>query len=146
MPSVKSILMGTAMAFTTASAHMIMNTPVPYGSPNNSPLDASGSNFPCKATSNSGAKVNQMAIGAPQPLKFTGSAVHGGGSCQISLTKDSPATKSSKWMVIHSIEGGCPAKNQQGNLPGDNPGELDPSTYSFTIPDGIAPGAYTLAW
>ena len=133
------------MASTMVRAHMIMRTPAPYGSPDSAPLEPSGADFPCKTLSNAGAKVNQMAIGAPQDLQFTGSAVHGGGSCQISITKDTPATKSSKWMVIHSIEGGCPAKNAQGNLPEDPTG-TGADTYKFTIPDGVAPGAYTLAW
>ncbi|KAL9076077.1 MAG: hypothetical protein Q9161_001124 [Pseudevernia consocians] len=88
-----------------------------------------------------------MAIGAPQTLSFLGESVHGGGSCQISLTTDTPATKSSKWMVIHSIEGGCPAKGVAGNLGADNSASApDPDTYSYSIPTGIAPGAYTLAW
>ena len=135
--------MTIAMVVTTVNAHMVMATPVPYGSPNNSPLAADGSDFPCKTTSNAGATVNQIAIGASQLLDFTGSAVHGGGSCQISLTKDMPAKKTSTWQVIHSIEGGCPAKNVGGNLAD---GQNDGSVYSFTIPNGIAPGGYTLAW
>ena len=50
-------------------------------------------------------------------------------------------------MVIHSIEGGCPAKGVAGNLGADNSAsQPDPDTYSFAIPMGIAPGAYTLAW
>ena len=88
-----------------------------------------------------------MAIGASQKLSFLGESVHGGGSCQISLTTDTPATKSSTWMVIHSIEGGCPARNQAGNIGADNSASApDPDTYDFSIPLGIAPGAYTLAW
>ena len=130
------------MASTMARAHMVMFSPKPYGNPTTSPLDAGGADFPCKATSNTGAILNQIPIGAPQTLMFNGSAVHGGGSCQVSLTKDTPATKSSKWMVIHSIEGGCPAKGQPGNLPDGQ----SANTYQFTIPDGISPGAYTLAW
>lgn len=147
MYSIKNILAASAIAALTNSAHghMVMATPPPYGSPNNSPLLADGSNFPCKATSNAGGTVTNMAIGASQKLSFTGEAVHGGGSCQISLTTDSPATKSSKWMVIHSIEGGCPAKNTPGNL-GEDANAPDPDTYNFSIPQGIAPGAYTLAW
>ena len=69
--------------------------------------------------------------------------MHGGGSCQISLTKDTPATKSSDWMVIHSIEGGCPAKNVAGN---EAEGSSGGSNYTYTIPEGISPGSYTLAW
>ncbi|KAL9134707.1 MAG: hypothetical protein Q9175_004108 [Cornicularia normoerica] len=149
MHSINNILTASAIALfaTTAQGHMIMATPPPYGSPNNSPLVADGSNFPCKATSNSGGTVTNMAIGAPQKLSFLGESVHGGGSCQVSLTTDTPATKSSKWMVIHSIEGGCPAKNVAGNIGADNSASApDPDTYSYSIPTGIAPGAYTLAW
>ena len=92
--------------------------------------------------------MTDMSIGQEQILSFNGTAVHGGGSCQISLTKDNPATKSSKWMVIHSIEGGCPARNTAGNLPeGADPDTTkDPDTYKYKIPEGIAPGAYTLGW
>jgi len=150
MPAIKTILMASAIAFNTvANGHMILAHPVPYGSPDSSPLAGDGSNFPCKSTSNAGATVNDMAIGAPIELSFNGSAVHGGGSCQVSLTKDTPATKNSKWQVIHSIEGGCPAKGVGGNLPepkGPPTSTSDPDKYSFTIPQGISPGAYTLAW
>ncbi|KAL9071008.1 MAG: hypothetical protein Q9161_004508 [Pseudevernia consocians] len=144
-----SILSFSALALfvSTAQGHMIMATPPPYGSPDNSPLIADGSNFPCKATSNSGGTVTNMAIGATQKLSFLGESVHGGGSCQVSLTTDAPATKNSKWMVIHSIQGGCPARNQAGNIGADNSASApDPDTYDFTIPAGITPGAYTLAW
>ena len=146
MPSVKSVLAASAVAFfTSANAHMILLTPPPYGSPNSSPLDASGSDFPCKgATSISGGTVTNMAIGSQQQLSFKGSAVHGGGSCQVSLTKDQPATKNSKWMVIHSIVGGCPAK-AAGNLP-ENPNGNGADKFSYTIPQGVDPGKYTLAW
>ncbi|CAF9915217.1 hypothetical protein IMSHALPRED_002376 [Imshaugia aleurites] len=149
MSSIMSILSFSALALlaSTAHGHMIMATPPPYGSPDNSPLNADGSNFPCKATSNSGGTVTNMAIGATQKLSFLGESVHGGGSCQVSLTTDTPATTSSKWMVIHSIEGGCPARNQAGNIGADNSASApDPDTYDFSIPQGIAPGAYTLAW
>ena len=88
-----------------------------------------------------------MEIGSKQQLSFNGSAVHGGGSCQVSLTTDNPATKNSKWMVIHSIEGGCPARGQAGNMPGgENPTEQGGDKYDYTIPQGVAPGKYTLAW
>lgn len=149
MYSINNVLAASAVALfaATAQGHMVMATPPPYGSPDNSPLIADGSNFPCKATSNSGGTVTDMAIGAPQKLSFLGESVHGGGSCQVSLTTDTPATKSSTWMVIHSIEGGCPAKNVAGNLGADDSATApDPDTYSFAIPEGIAPGAYTLAW
>jgi len=124
---------------------MILLTPPPYGTPNSSPLDAQGANFPCKATSSSGGPVTNMAIGQQQTLTFKGSAVHGGGSCQVSLTTDNPATKNSKWIVIHSIVGGCPAKGVAGNLP-ENAQGSDAGKYDYAIPQGVAPGAYTLAW
>lgn len=149
MPSIKALFSASAIAFfATTDAHMILAQPPPYGSPNSSPLDPSGSNFPCKATSNTGGPVTSMAVGAPLEMSFNGSAVHGGGSCQISLTKDTPATKDSKWMVIHSIMSGCPARDAGGNLPESptgGPGK-DPNAYKYTIPQGIEAGAYTLAW
>ena len=146
MPSVRSVLAASAIAFfASTNGHMILLTPPPYGNPDSSPLEASGSNFPCKGTSNAGGQTTNMAIGSKQSLSFKGSAVHGGGSCQVSLTTDNPATKNSKWQVIHSIEGGCPARNAAGNL-GDNPNLQGGDRYDYTIPQGINPGKYTLAW
>ena len=147
MRYIKAALSASAIALlaSRAHAHMVMAQPPPYGSPNNSPLEAGGSNFPCKSTTNSGGPVTNMAVGSQQTLQFKGEAVHGGGSCQISLTTDNPATKNSKWMVIHSIIGGCPARNAAGNL-GEDANQLDPDTYKYTIPTGINPGTYTLAW
>lgn len=140
-----------AKAFTIAtlasyaSAHMLMAEPKPYGSPDNSPLFEDGSNFPCKGAVNDGSASNTYKAGSTQQLAFTGSAVHGGGSCQISLTTDKNPTKDSVWKVIHSIEGGCPAKGQEGNLP-ENANLEAPDKYGFKIPEELAAGDYTLAW
>lgn len=131
-------------------SHMIMNTPVPFGktSLNNSPLDASGSDFPCKQRpgvySAEGAS-NEMALGSDQPLSFTGSAVHGGGSCQISITYDKAPTKDSVFKVIHSIEGGCPMRDASGNN-GNDANQVSPSSYSFKVPDNLPTGEAVLAW
>ncbi|KAF4626483.1 hypothetical protein G7Y89_g11677 [Cudoniella acicularis] len=126
------------------SSHMIMNTPPPY-KVDNSPLLANGADFPCKNTFTGGSGTTSMAIGSVQPLKFTGGATHGGGSCQISVTYDTTITKSSTWKVIHSIEGGCPVQNQAGNI-GEDANALDPDTYSFTVPSALPTGTATLAW
>ncbi|CAF9915976.1 MAG: hypothetical protein HETSPECPRED_002697 [Heterodermia speciosa] len=132
-----------------ASAHMIMKTPTPYGasSMTNGPLAADGSDYPCKqrpGVYDKGSASNTMAVGSPQTLSFTGSAVHGGGSCQLSLTKDLKPTKDTDFRVILSIEGGCPA-NTAGNLPPDEHGS-GASTFQYSIPQDVAPGDYTLAW
>lgn len=145
-----------------SSAHMIMNTPVPYGKStlNNSPLAADGSDFPCKLRGTTFAMEdpsNVMAVGSSQNLAFTGSAVHGGGSCQISIAmlpsgttlstlSDSDA-KSLSFKVIHSIQGGCPEQGVVGNsLTSDSADAVDPSTYNFTIPASVPAGNATLAW
>ena len=120
-----------ALACTT-SGHMIMLTPTPFNNEtiDNSPLDSSGANYPCKSTgdasfySAAGIK-NEMAIGQPQTLSFRGSAVHGGGSCQLAIT----------WSGIESFDGGCPAIDGSG-----------PSTYQFSIPNGGPAGDYVFAW
>ncbi|MCJ1333794.1 hypothetical protein MMC10_010494 [Thelotrema lepadinum] len=136
------VLAAASSLFSPASGHMIMASPKPFlinGSPvDNSPLSAGGNNFPCKATSPSsysktGITNEPMAIGKTQKLSFTGSAIHGGGSCQLALTKDLAPTPSSSWQVILSIEGGCP-------------GVSSPSEFDFSIPQGISPGDYTFAW
>ncbi|OTA59749.1 lytic polysaccharide monooxygenase [Hypoxylon sp. EC38] len=89
-----------------------------------------------------------MVIGEEQTASFLGQAVHGGGSCQFSLSglisngswSDS-LSKDLEWKVIHSVEGGCPARNQKGNLDGPNQDK-----YSFIIPEGIEPGDYVFSW
>jgi len=135
---------------TFASAHMLMNNPVPYGKSNlnNGPLLADGSDFPCKlreGTYDLQGASNVYAQGSTQQLSFTGQAVHGGGSCQVSITTDENPDKNSVWKVIKSIEGGCPAKGQEGNMGGD-PDAEDPYKYSYTIPKELAAGKYTIAW
>jgi hypothetical protein len=75
MVSFKSIILARlAMAPLYAHAHMIMANPVPYGNPNNSPLDASGSDFPCKAVPYTVKTMNEWKIGSTQTLAFTGTA------------------------------------------------------------------------
>jgi len=150
MPSTRNILAAFAATILSgAHAHMMMGTPVPYGKStlNNSPLLADGSDFPCKQRSGvyaaEGAS-NTMPIGVNQTLSFIGSATHGGGSCQISLTTDKAPTASSQWQVIYSIIGGCPT-GAAGNIGGD-PNGSGASKFEFSIPEGIAPGEYTLAW
>ncbi|RYP50900.1 hypothetical protein DL768_003660 [Monosporascus sp. mg162] len=126
---------------TAAEAHMIMKTPKPFGGPelDNSPLTSG--NFPCKVKGdpatfyNADGLDNTMAIGETQTLSFTGSAVHGGGSCQLAITKDLAPSASTSWQVILSIEGGCPSKSGQAA-----------DTYGFKIPDSVAPGQYVFAW
>ncbi|KAJ5462747.1 hypothetical protein N7475_007691 [Penicillium sp. IBT 31633x] len=149
MKFISSTLMATLLGVSMVNAHMIMSSPTPYSadSLNNSPLEADGSDFPCKLRPNAfQAPTTEtiIGIGESHPLSFTGSATHGGGSCQISLTTDLEPSKSSTWKVIKSFEGGCPA-NVEGNMAG-GPDVPDPYTFNFTIPDGISPGKYTLAW
>jgi hypothetical protein len=135
---------------TSVGAHMMMSSPAPYGKStlDNSPLAADGSDYPCKQRTGvydlEGAS-NVMAVGSTNTLAFIGSAVHGGGSCQVSLTTDLQPTKDSKWMVIKSLEGGCPA-DVVGNLSPADASAPDPTTFTYTIPQGIAPGDYTIAW
>jgi hypothetical protein len=129
----------------SASAHMIMGTPKPYGNPSNSPLNGDGSDFPCKLLTPDFSSATSMALGSTQPLNFIGGATHGGGSCQISITYDNPPTKNSVWKVITSIEGGCPAKNAAGNI-GSSASTPAPDQYSFTMPVNIPTGKAVLAW
>lgn len=136
------------------NAHMLLTKPpmFPAGDkPDNGPLNPTGaSNYPCKQQADGSTYTfdfarTQIPIGSNYSMEFTGSAVHGGGSCQISLTTDLKPTKDSSFKVIHSIEGGCPTRTAIGNL-GDNAAMVDPDQYEFTIPSDLAPGDYTFAW
>ncbi|CAJ2501912.1 Uu.00g047650.m01.CDS01 [Anthostomella pinea] len=140
MQTRKQIVAAALVAFLgAADAHMIMKNPKPFGNPDNSPLTTS--NYPCKLSGdpatfyNKAGIDNTMAIGEKQTLEFTGSAVHGGGSCQLAITTDKAPSVSTSWQVILSIEGGCPAKDG-----------TSPSTYDFEIPSSVAAGDYIFAW
>lgn len=132
---------------SSVTAHMLLRSPVPFARYNgNGPLQRSGTDYPCMlgAGPYTPSGRNIYAIGSTQTLKFTGSSVHGGGSCQLSVTEGSSPTSSSVFRVIHSIVGGCPSRTANENLKGD--ASLDtPDTYNFTVPQ-IPPNNYTFAW
>lgn len=124
-----------AATFAPASGHMIMAKPVPYGKEtnNNSPLSPSGSDYPCKQRPGvyTVSEIANYTAGGTGTLALSGSAVHAGGSCQISISLDKEPTKDSIFKVIHSIEGGCPAVGKE---------------YTFPIPKSIPNGEMTFSW
>jgi hypothetical protein len=126
-------------------AHMILNHPKPYGALtlNNSPLDATGVDFPCKLRKGvyDYTEINYWKAGELQSVSFIGTAVHGGGSCQFSVTEDEQPTESSKFKVIHSVTGGCPA-SAEGNLEAGQQAKV----FDFLVPEGLPSGMYTFAW
>ncbi|KAL2157559.1 hypothetical protein VTH06DRAFT_5936 [Thermothelomyces fergusii] len=143
-----------------AEAHIRLVSPVPYTSPeqNPSPLDPSGSDYPCHKSPDGlfQGTPTQMAKGSKQQLAFRGSAVHGGGSCQVSITYDENPTPQSSFKVIHSIQGGCPARphtipncingNMECNILPENALMETPDKYEFTIPEDLPSGTAVLAW
>ncbi|KAF1958905.1 hypothetical protein CC80DRAFT_490669 [Byssothecium circinans] len=133
--AIKSAIFAAAALLATANAHIIMKSPVPYSNDkiDNSPLSGAAQ-FPCKAQNGfTVTKMNAMKVGEKQQISFTGSAVHGGGSCQLSYTQDTTPTANSKFKVIKSIEGGCP-------------GVEGPKDFDFTLPESIPNGKGTFAW
>ncbi|KAJ5651563.1 uncharacterized protein N7484_005286 [Penicillium longicatenatum] len=145
----KPYLLLETLVLRVVSGHLIMMSPEPYSNTtlNNSPLASNGSDFPCKLRDDAfaaPAKENIYEVGVSNTMRFMGSATHGGGSCQLSLTEDLAPSKESIWKVIRSYEGGCP-KNVGGNLAGDANSDND-IQLDFTIPENIASGKYTLAW
>lgn len=156
----------------TAKAHMFMSSPVPIeGSAPKDPLIADGSNFPCHGVTPPGSGGQSMPVGSSQLLAWdTGNgantAVHGGGSCQISVTYETDPEKikePSAWKVIYSIEEGCPTNSPlnldgqftgpKGSYTGSYPCTDDRTNgydcvnqFNFTIPEGLQNGQATLAW
>ncbi|KAG9495376.1 hypothetical protein J7337_013620 [Fusarium musae] len=120
-----------------AQAHMEMTYPAPFKSKYNpnagqdidysmtSPLNADGSNFPCKGYNSlygtaAGAPTATWQAGKSYSISIAGGADHGGGSCQVSLSFDRGKT----WVVIQSWIGNCPkapTSNFQFTLPADTP-------------------------
>ncbi|KAK4694702.1 hypothetical protein P7C71_g2923, partial [Lecanoromycetidae sp. Uapishka_2] len=129
-------------------AHVKLEQPVPYGaaSLNTNPLNQDGSDWPCKQRPSvyDISQWNIMPVNSVQTISFQGQATHGGGACQISLTRDTPPTANSVFKVIKSIEGGCPSTNP-GNV-GTDPFGYGADEFNFTIPNAITPANYTLAW
>jgi len=166
-------LLAASAYLMTANAHLFISSPSPIpGTAIKDPLLPDGSNFPCHGVALPGSGGQTMAVGSTQKLAFDlGSAggnwaVHGGGSCQLSLTYETDPAKikqASAWKVIYSIEGGCPT-NSLGNLNGDFSGPNGPyniavpcdssdsnnfdcvNTFDFPIPEGVKNGQATLAW
>jgi hypothetical protein len=133
--SIRSTIVAAAAFFASVNAHIIMESPVPYSVDkiDNGPITKS--QFPCKSNLGfSVSKMNTMAVGEQQTIKFKGTAVHGGGSCQLSVTMDTEPTENSVFKVIKSIEGGCPGVDGTVN------------EYNFELPDSIPNGKATFAW
>ncbi|KAH6985291.1 hypothetical protein EDB80DRAFT_823249 [Ilyonectria destructans] len=143
------IFQSLALAFGfagLAQAHMEMTFPAPFNSKYNpfaasgsidysmtAPLDASGSNFPCKGyhsllSTAEGAATATFAAGGTYNMTIAGGAFHNGGSCQTSLSFD----KGKTWKVIHSYIGNCPL--QAGG------------SFDFTVPSDTPAGEALFAW
>ncbi|EOD46824.1 hypothetical protein BKCO1_34000119 [Neofusicoccum parvum] len=151
----------------SASGHMIMNKPTPYSASKvqSSPLDGTTYAFPCQGGTDAsyykGTEATTIAAGDNTTLSFTGSAVHGGGSCQVSVTYENPPpADQSKWKVIHSMIGGCPA-SAEGNIAtsgtdadgrpngeqcSGESGDNCVKQYSIQIPKELKSGSATFAW
>jgi len=120
----------------SVNAHMNLAVPVPFSyekvKEDKAPITAQ--QYPCKIQYGFDiTQMNNIAVGAEQTLSFDGTAIHGGGSCQLSVTTDKVPTASSKFKVIMSMEGGCP-------------GTTAPEQFKFKLPDSIPNGQVTLAW
>ncbi|KAF2727158.1 hypothetical protein EJ04DRAFT_397396, partial [Polyplosphaeria fusca] len=131
-----------------ASGHIVMDYPRPYGFiPNGMSQDPlTMANFPCNAPNFDIVQVNAFKAGEQQPVNFNGSATHGGGSCQFAITTDLQPSKSTRWGVIHSIEGNCPAVNVPGNLSPEGKDTQGPDRYPLVIPKDVPNGLLTLSW
>jgi hypothetical protein len=130
----------------SASAHMRLRYPKPFGFSTLDQAPLAPADFPCKQRPGvyDVTEMNQWNAGQTQTVSFLGSAVHGGGSCQFSITTDTNPTKESQWKVIQSVVGGCPA-NAPGNLAAD-PDGTGAATFPVTMPSNIPDGQYTFAW
>ncbi|CAM1501213.1 Fc.00g103750.m01.CDS01 [Cosmosporella sp. VM-42] len=148
-----------------SSTHVIMIEPHPYNLDTAPllqtwPLSADLP-FPCQGRYQHAEQVTTVTAGKTQTVKFWGSAMHGGGSCQFSVAYGKePPQSPDKWHTIYSILGGCPAE-AAGNIPTL---ELDPAgrengpqcgndidkecvrEFNVPIPKDMKNGPATFAW
>ncbi|KAG9187644.1 hypothetical protein G6011_05515 [Alternaria panax] len=133
--SFRTIFTAVTALVATANAHVLMKAPVPYSVDklDNSPITKA--QYPCKSQNGfTVSTMNSMKVGEKNTLELSGSAVHGGGSCQLSVSLDTEPTADSVFKVIKSMEGGCPGIDTKAN------------SYDFTLPDSIPNGKATFAW
>ncbi|KAK4547382.1 hypothetical protein LTR36_001038 [Oleoguttula mirabilis] len=132
--------------FGIGNGHLILSSPVPFGldSLNNSPLvdakpGSSGADYPCKLRTGvyDITAMNNMVVGQSMELSFTGSASHGGGTCQLAITTDLEPAANTTFKLIQTFEGGCPIQ-ADGN-DGTHP-------FTFDLPTGTPNGRLTFAW
>ncbi|KAF2430855.1 hypothetical protein EJ08DRAFT_213042 [Tothia fuscella] len=120
--AVHSVVVALSL-FGLSNAHGVMSDPKPYGfgtGLSNGPMAKAA--FPCKSdevTFSENSKTTWSG-GQTQPLKLVSGATHGGGSCFIAMTYETPGSAGfkdpSNWRNIYTIPGDCPATTP-GNLP-----------------------------
>ncbi|EMD01144.1 hypothetical protein BAUCODRAFT_52546, partial [Baudoinia panamericana UAMH 10762] len=145
--SVFALALAAAMPLFV-KAHIIIVSPEPFTSPavTTSPLanlapGSPGSNFPCQLAAGGSYKVGsrtQVAVGQEMPLAFSGSASHGGGTCQLAVTTDKEPSVSTQWKTFQIYEGGCP-------IAGDS-SSGGTSNLTYQLPQGMINGDLTFAW
>ncbi|KFY86452.1 hypothetical protein V500_07623 [Pseudogymnoascus sp. VKM F-4518 (FW-2643)] len=138
----------TFLAFMAAlsSAHVELTSPAAFRSKYNqniptsdvdydmtSPLHATGSDYPCKGYLSdlgtlAGGSVKEYVTGFDIWFNLAGTATHGGGSCQASLSIDGGTT----FKVITSYIGNCPIQSmsQYAKVPNDVP--AGPAVFAWT--------------
>ncbi|KAI5196235.1 hypothetical protein E4T39_07861 [Aureobasidium subglaciale] len=149
IPSSTPKLLLLAQLSLLVESHLKLNNPVPYskktlqlGPLKNALPGSEQSDFPCQSKRIGGAdpwivdQENELVAGEPQTMTFDGSASHGGGSCQLSVTLDRQPTAESTFKTIASWIGGCPIDDTNG---GTRP-------WNYTIPSEVPNGKATLAW
>lgn len=133
----------------SASAHMIIGSPVPFEWENSSTRQAplEPADFPCKQPTGKYAvtTMNKYNAGDSMDVKIIGGATHGGGSCQFSITTDTKPTKDTQWKVLFSQIGGCPGGPSDKNL-SDNPNDQSNAPFKVKLPEDLPTGKYTFAW
>ncbi|RBR15427.1 hypothetical protein FVER53590_09332 [Fusarium verticillioides] len=165
MPSLFSTLSVLALAATHVSSHVIMVEPHPFNL-DTEPLYqtwplSEDLPFPCQGRTQHPEQVTKVTAGKTQLVKFWGSAVHGGGSCQFSVAYGKePPKDPKKWHTIYSIIGGCPAEaegniastgtdphgRENGKECGDDKGKECTKQFNIPIPKDMQNGPATFAW
>lgn len=140
------------------------DTTFPRPDPQTWPLDDANLPFPCQMGGKADPiirTVTPVVAGASTLVQFSGSAVHGGGSCQFSINYGDPTSADpNDWHVIYTIIGGCPASST-GNIEtigedqdqrplgrecGNSKDRDCVRQFDVPIPKGLKNGNATFAW